>query len=60
MLVTGEFGTDQVLKANGYDATIGALTMISKRIENGEEIQVDYLYKWVVNQLQKNPEKKYG
>ena len=47
MLVTDEYGTDPVLKPKGHEVSIGALTMISKRIEKGEDFEVKDMYDWI-------------
>jgi hypothetical protein len=38
--LTNEYGTDPVLKCDVADANAGALTMISKRLEKGEQVDV--------------------
>jgi len=40
MLVTDEYGTDPTLRYRNSSLQINALTMISKRFEGGEEVNI--------------------
>ncbi|WGO96686.1 DUF3806 domain-containing protein [Saccharophagus degradans] len=42
--VTDEYGTDAVLRYKQTTLQIGAKTMISKRVENGSEVDVKHMY----------------
>lgn len=43
MMVTDEYGHDPTLQWKDTTITIHALTMISKRVENGEQLDVEWL-----------------
>jgi hypothetical protein len=43
VMVTDEYGTDPTLRFKQTSLQVNALTMISKRVENGEAVNLDYL-----------------
>ena len=43
MMVTDDYGHDPTLQWKDTTITIHALTMISKRVENGEQVDVEWL-----------------
>jgi hypothetical protein len=57
-MVTDEFGTDPTLRFKETTIQINALTMISKRIERGEPVRVQWLLDQTREQLAVN-EKKF-
>jgi hypothetical protein len=53
MMVTDEFGTDPILRYKDTTIQVGALTMISKRIERDEKVNVSRLLEITREQLPK-------
>jgi Domain of unknown function (DUF3806) len=51
MIVTDEFGTDRTLRYKDTTIQVGALTMISKRIERDEKVNVSRLLEITREQL---------
>jgi hypothetical protein len=51
MMVTDEYGTDPTLRFENATAQINALTMISKRFENGEGVDLRELFRKTREQL---------
>lgn len=51
VMVTDEFGTDPTLRFKDTSIQIGALTMISKRVERGEKVDVFWLLETTREQL---------
>lgn len=47
--LTDEYGTDPTLRYRETSLHINALTMLSKRIEDGEVIDVRAMAKWLAN-----------
>lgn len=45
--VTDEFGTDPTLRYQNSSLQINALTMLSKRVERGEAVDVEQMAEWV-------------
>ena len=45
--VTDEFGTDAVLRYKETSVQFGVLTMISKRVEDGEQVDVEHIANWL-------------
>lgn len=50
--VTDEYGTDPTLRYADTTLQFNALTMISKRVERGEKVDVQWLFDQTVTQLQ--------
>jgi Domain of unknown function (DUF3806) len=57
VMVTDEFGTDPTLRFKETTIQINALTMISKRIERGEAVRVQWLLDQTREQLAVNEKK---
>lgn len=57
VMVTDEFGTDPTLRFKETTIQINALTMISKRIERGEPVRVQWLVDQTREQLAVNEKK---
>ena len=57
VMVTDEFGTDPTLRFRETTIPINALTMISKRIERGEPVRVQWLLDQTREQLAANEKK---
>ncbi len=53
MMVTDEFGTDPTLRFKQTTLQVNALTMISKRVERGEPVNLSYLLRVTREQLAK-------
>ena len=53
MIVTDEFGTDPTLRFKSTTVQINALTMISKRIEKDETVNLDQLLQTTRQQLRR-------
>jgi hypothetical protein len=51
VMVTDEYGTDPTLRFKATSIQANALTMISKRIERGEKVNVQYLFDITGEQL---------
>jgi hypothetical protein len=49
-MVTDEYGTDPTLRYKNSSIQINALTMISKRVERGEEVNVAALLRMTEEQ----------
>ncbi len=49
VLVTDEYGTGPVLKPDHAAVHVGALTMISKRVEKCEAVNIQEMFDWVVD-----------
>ena len=45
--VTDEFGTDPTLRYQMTSLQINALTMLAKRVERGEAVDVEHMVEWV-------------
>ena len=56
VMVTDEFGTDPTLRFKGTTVQINALTMISKRIEKDEKVNLSELLRITREQLTRLPE----
>jgi hypothetical protein len=52
-LITDEYGTDPTLQFKETTTQFNALTMISKRVEDGREVDVTYLAQWLVDFIKK-------
>jgi hypothetical protein len=52
MMITDEYGHDPTLQWRETSITIHALTMISKRVEDGEEVDVEWLAEKVIGRAQ--------
>lgn len=52
MMITDEFGTDPTLRLKNTNTNVNALTMISKRIERGEPVNVLKLFSFTREQLE--------
>jgi hypothetical protein len=52
-LITDEYGTDPTLQFKDTTTQFNALTMLSKRIEDGRDIDVVHLAKWLVDFIKK-------
>lgn len=50
--VTDDYGTDPVLRYKETTLQIGALTMISKRVEDGEKVDVAHMSNWLNDFIQ--------
>jgi len=57
VIVTDEFGTDPTLRFKSTTVQINALTMISKRIERDETVNLDQLLQTTREQLRRWSEK---
>ena len=57
MIVTDEFGTDPTLRFKSTTVQINALTMISKRIERDETVNLNQLLQTTREQLRRWSEK---
>ncbi|MFZ0308688.1 MAG: DUF3806 domain-containing protein [Candidatus Sulfotelmatobacter sp.] len=55
MMVTDEYGTDPTLRFKNTTVQINALTMISKRVERDERVDVSELLRMTREQLQIGP-----
>ena len=55
VIVTDEYGTDPTLRFKGTTVQINALTMISKRIERDETVNLDQLLQTTREQLRHSP-----
>jgi Domain of unknown function (DUF3806) len=51
VMVTDEFGTDPTLRFKQTTVQINALTMISKRVERDEPVDLSYLLRLTLEQL---------
>ncbi len=51
-VITDEFGTDSTLRYKDTSICINAITMISKRFEKKENVNVQQLYELVIQHLQ--------
>ena len=47
--VTDEYGTDPTLRYRDKNLQLNALTMLSKRVEDGEETDVAHIANWLKN-----------
>ncbi len=47
--VTDQYGTDAVLRYRETTVQLSAVTMISKRIEDGEEVDILHIANWLKN-----------
>jgi hypothetical protein len=56
-LITDDYGTDPTLQFKDTTTQFNALTMISKRVENGSEIDVAYLAKSLDDFIKKDTSK---
>jgi len=52
-LVTDEYGTDPTLRFKDTTTHFNALTMISKRIEDGREVDLAHIAQWLVDFIDK-------
>jgi hypothetical protein len=52
-LVTDEYGTDPTLRFKDTTTQFNALTMISKRVENGSEVDLAHIAHWLVDFIDK-------
>jgi hypothetical protein len=50
-IITDEYGTDPTLRFENTSINFNALTMISKRVERGEKVDVEDLFEWTGKQL---------
>jgi len=53
VMITDEFGTDPTLRFKKTDANINALTMISKRVERDQPVDLSDMLHWTRQQLSK-------
>jgi len=52
-LITDEYGTDPTLQFKDTTTQFNALTMISKRVEEGREVDVEHIAQWLVDFIRK-------
>ena len=52
-LVTDEYGTDPTLRFKDTTTQFNALTMISKRVEDGREVDLAHIAQWLVDFIDK-------
>ena len=52
-LVTDEYGTDPTLRFKETTTQFNALTMISKRVEDGREVDLAHMAQWLVDFIDK-------
>jgi hypothetical protein len=52
-LVTDEYGTDPTLRFKDTTTQFNALTMISKRVEDGSEVDLAHIAQWLVEFIAK-------
>jgi len=52
-LVTDEYGTDPTLRFKDTTTQFNALTMISKRVEDGREVDLAHIAQWLVDFIHK-------
>jgi len=52
-LVTDEYGTDPTLRFKETTTQFNALTMISKRVEDGREVDLVHIAQWLVDFIDK-------
>jgi hypothetical protein len=57
-MVMDEFGTDPTLRFKNTTLQVNVLTMISKRVERGERVDVSDLLRWTREHIA-NSEKKF-
>lgn len=55
VMVTDEYGTDPTLRFKETTLQVSALTMISKRVESGEVVNLDYLLRQTREHLDRWP-----
>ena len=53
MMVTDEYGTDLTLRFKDTTVQVNAVTMIAKRVEKGEEVDVQTLLRMTGEQISK-------
>lgn len=52
-LITDEYGTDPTLQFKDTTTQFNALTMISKRVEDGREVDLAHIAQWLVDFIDK-------
>lgn len=53
VMITDDYGTDPTLRYKHASTNLNALTMISKRVERGEAVNLSELIRWTREQLSK-------